>query len=440
MDNIVAVKTLAETALDEAFGGLRDRLPGAGGVRELRDGAIARFRQRGLPHRRVEEWKYTDLRTLMRDANPVAIGPQGTPGAAGKAEDFLAGLDHVRLVIVDGAYSPALSNLATLPAGLKVTSLAQALASTDGTLVDALSAGAPDNAVLDLNTAFMSDGVVVSVDPGVEIGLPLVIETRHTATAPQAAFTRSLVVLGDGAKLTLVDSYEGPDGVAHQTNAALAVKLGDSAQLQRISFQVQGLEAQHISTLLASLGKEALLQSFALEAGAAVARNQLFVTYEGDDAKIVLSGATLLAGKRHADTTLVVDHKALGGESRELFHAVIDGEARSVFQGKIVVRPGAQKTDGRMMSRSLLLSETAEADAKPELEIFADDVVCAHGATCGALDEDLLFYCKARGIPQKEAEAILVQAFVGEAIETVENEELRERLGALTENWLGKRA
>ncbi|MDT3379000.1 Fe-S cluster assembly protein SufD [Labrys neptuniae] len=439
MANIVAVKTSAETALDEAFGGLRETLPGAATVRGLREGAIARFRASGLPHRRVEEWKYTDLRNLMRDANPVATSPRGTPGAAGKAEEFLAGLEHIRLVIVDGAYSPALSNLATLPAGLKVTSLAEALASTDDALIADLSAGAPDNSVLDLNTAFMSDGVVVSVDAGVEIGLPVAIETRHTGTVAQATFTRSLVVLGAGAKLTLIDSYEGPEGVAHQTNAALAVKVGDGAELQRISFQVQGLEAQHISTVLASLGKEALLQSFALEAGAAVARNQLFVTYKGDDAKIVLSGATLLAGKRHADTTLVVDHTALGGESRELFHAVIDDEARSVFQGKIVVRPGAQKTDGRMMSRSLLLSETAEANAKPELEIFADDVVCAHGATCGALDEDLLFYCKARGIPQKEAEAILVQAFVGEAIETVENEELRERLSALTEAWLDKR-
>ncbi|MDZ5448483.1 MULTISPECIES: Fe-S cluster assembly protein SufD [Labrys] len=440
MANIVAVKTSAETALDEAFGGLREALPGVAAVRGLRDGAIARFRESGLPHRRVEEWKYTDLRNLMRDANPVATGPQGTPAAAGKAEDFLAGLDHIRLVVVDGAYSPALSNIAALPAGLKVTSLAEALASTDDALIADLSAGAPDNAVLDLNTAFMSDGVVVSVDAGVEIGLPVAIETRHTGTVAQATFTRSLVVLGAGAKLTLIDSYEGPEGVAHQTNAALAVKVGDGAELQRISFQVQGLEAQHISTVLASLGKESVLQSFALEAGAAVARNQLFVTYRGDDAKIVLSGATLLAGKRHADTTLVVDHMALGGESRELFHAVIDDEARSVFQGKIVVRQGAQKTDGRMMSRSLLLSETAEANAKPELEIFADDVVCAHGATCGALDEDLLFYCKARGIPQKEAEAILVQAFIGEAIETVENEELRERLNALTEAWLDKRA
>jgi Fe-S cluster assembly protein SufD len=439
MANIIVVKTPAETALADAFGGLNTVLPGTGGVRDLREGAIARFRVSGLPHRRIEEWKYTDLRNLMRDANPIVMEPQGQPTAAGKAEDFLSGVEHIRLVVVDGAYSPALSNASALPAGLHVTSLAEALAKGDREVIDSLSAAAPDNAAFDLNTAFMSDGVVISVDKGAEIALPVAIETRHSASTPQATFTRSLVVLGAGSKLTLIDSYEGPDGAAHQTNAALTLKVGDGAQLHRISFQAHGLEAQHISSLLVSLGKQAQLRSFAIEAGAALARNQVFVAYDGDNAKALIAGATLLSGTRHADTTLVVDHTALGGESRELFKAVIDGEARSVFQGKIVVRPGAQKTDGRMMSQSLLLSETAEADAKPELEIFADDVQCAHGATCGSLDEDLLFYCKARGIPQAEAEAILVQAFVGEAIETVENEALREKLNGLTEAWLAKR-
>ncbi|WP_307437456.1 Fe-S cluster assembly protein SufD [Labrys monachus] len=439
MANVIPVKTPAETALGEAFGRLRETLPGGGGVLSLRDGAIAKFREKGLPHRRVEEWKYTDLRNLMREANPVATGCEGAPAEPGKAEAFLAGIEHIRLVVLDGAFSPGLSTVSALPPGLHVTSLADALARGDEALIRALGAGSPDNAVLDLNTAFMSDGVVVTVDAGVRIDVPVAIETRHSAPTAQATFTRSLVALGAGAGLTLIDSYEGPDGVAHQTNAALAIEIGDGARLHRVSIQCQALEAQQISSLFVTLGKGASLQSFALEAGAALARNQLFVTYAGDNAKAMIAGAALLAGTRHADTTLVVDHAALGGESRELFKAVIDGEARSVFQGKIVVRPGAQKTDGRMMSQSLLLSEGAEADAKPELEIFADDVQCAHGATCGALDEDLLFYCKARGIPQAAAEAILVQAFVGEAVETVENEALRERLLTVTEAWLAKR-
>jgi len=439
MANVIPVKTAAETALADAFGRLRDRLPGAAGVRNLRDGAIEKFREQGLPHRRIEEWKYTDLRNLMREANPIANGPQSLPADAGKVEAILAGIDHVRLVVVDGSFSSALSNLSALPPGLRVTSLAEALVRGDEAVIEALGAGAPDNAVLDLNTAFMSDGVVVTVDAGVHVDIPVAIETRHTTEAAQATFTRSVVLLGAGAGLTLLDSYESPDGIAHQTNAALVLKIGDGAQMHRISAQAQAIEAQQLSSLLVTLGKDASLQSFALEAGSALTRNQLFVTYAGDNAKALIAGATLLAGERHADTTLVIDHTALGGESRELFKAVVDGDARSIFQGKVIVRPGAQKTDGRMMSQSLLLSEGAEANAKPELEIFADDVQCAHGATCGALDEDLLFYCKARGIPQEEAEAILVQAFVGEAVETVEHEALRERLLAVTEGWLNVR-
>ena len=165
----------------------------------------------------------------------------------------------------------------------------------------------------------------------------------------------------------------------------------------------------------------------------------MFLRYAGPNAHATLAGATLLAGRRHSDTTLVVDHAAPGGESRELFKAVVDGEARSVFQGKIVVRQAAQKTDGQMMTQSLLLSEGGEVNNKPELEIFADDVVCAHGATCGQLDEDLLFYLKARGLPHKDAERLLVQAFLGEAIETVDHEGLREALNAAAAHWLDHR-
>ncbi len=204
--------------------------------------------------------------------------------------------------------------------------------------------------------------------------------------------------------------------------------------------QAESPESLHLGSLIVALAREAELASFALAAGSAVARNQLFVTVAGEGTKVLLSGASLLAGRRHSDTTLVVDHAKPGGESRELFHSVLDGASRAVFQGKIIVRPGAQKTDGRMMSRAIMLSDEAEIDNKPELEIFADDVQCAHGATCGELDEDLLFYLKARGIPQAEAQAILLEAFVGEAVETVANETLRASLMGIARAWLGGRS
>ena len=190
---------------------------------------------------------------------------------------------------------------------------------------------------------------------------------------------------------------------------------------------------------MAAIGAHARFNDFTFNIGGGVVRNQLFVRFDGEGTLAGLRGASLLKGKQHVDTTLVVDHKAGGCQSREVFKSVLDDESRGVFQGKIIVRPHAQKTDARMMTRALLLSEEAEADNKPELEIFADDVQCGHGATSGALDEDLKFYLMARGIPETEAEALLVQAFVGEAIEGIEHAGLRDALMEHVVAWLRAR-
>jgi Fe-S cluster assembly protein SufD len=190
---------------------------------------------------------------------------------------------------------------------------------------------------------------------------------------------------------------------------------------------------------MARIGAGSSLQDVALTIGGAVVRNQLFVRFAGEDARLTANSATLIRQRQHVDTTLVIDHAVPGGFSRELNKAVLDDESRGVFQGKIIVAPGAQKTDGKMMSQALLLSERAEADHKPELEIFADNVQCGHGATAGALDQDLLFYVKARGLPQKEAEALLIGAFVGEAFETIEQQDIKEALMAIAQGWLGAR-
>jgi Fe-S cluster assembly protein SufD len=440
MAEIHPIKTAAEVALADAYGSVRTRLPGTSDTLAWRDDAFAAFRAHGLPHRRVEEWKYTDLRALMKEARPLAPAPDSVAlDHARHPPEILREHAHLRLTLVDGTFAPTLSDVGLLPAGVGILSLSEALAEGNPILVERLGAAAPDNAALQLNAAFMTDGVVLTVEPGVEVQLPVLLQSVHTGEAGHALYTRSLIILGEGASLTLVDTYDGRPGAANQTNAVIEAQLGRGATLHRVSVQTESLETLHLSTLIASLGREANLSSFGFNAGSAAARSQLFVTYAGENARAQISGATMLAGQRHSDTTLVVDHAVPGGESRELFQAVMDGKSRSVFQGKIIVRPFAQKTDGRMMSRSLLLSDEAEAYNKPELEIFADDVQCAHGATCGALDEDLLFYCKARGIPQEDAEAILVQAFLGEAIETVENEMLRDGLSAMAARWLAAR-
>jgi Fe-S cluster assembly protein SufD len=206
-----------------------------------------------------------------------------------------------------------------------------------------------------------------------------------------------------------------------------------------VRLNAEGSEALALSTLTGRLGANVAFDTLNVAVGSGVARHQVFLTFAGEHTNARVNGATLLKGRQHSDTTLLVDHAVPNGDSKELFKTVIDDEATGVFQGKIIVRPHAQKTDGRMMSAALLLSDGGTMNNKPELEIFADDVQCAHGATCGALDEDLLFYLMARGLPRKEAETLMVQAFLGEAIETVEHEGAREALVVVVEAWLKAR-
>jgi Fe-S cluster assembly protein SufD len=434
------IKTAAETALAANFAAAKRGLPGAASVAALREDAFKRFEADGLPHRRVEEWKYTDLRALMREALPLA----GVPDAAAKARAkdagaALASIEGRRIVFVDGAFVPELSDLADLEAGLTIRSMAQALAAGDPQLLAHIGKVVPTNDVaVALNTAFMSDGAIIHVAPGMALARPLHLVFVNVGHEAVAVFARSLVVIGKGARAMLVESHEGTN--EHQVNTALELQVGDEAHVDHIKITGAGAGALHVSTLMAAIGAHARFNEFLFTAGAGVVRNQMFVRFAGEGTIAHICGANLLKDRQHADTTLVADHAVADCTSREVFKSVLDGESRGVFQGKIIVRPHAQKTDAKMATHALLLSDTAEADNKPELEIFADDVQCGHGATSGDLDEDLLFYLKARGIPPKEAEALLIQAFVGEAIEGIEHAGLRDALMEYVVAWLEARS
>jgi Fe-S cluster assembly protein SufD len=437
---VTPIKTAAETALAQEFAKARGRLPGDKAVAAQRAAAFDVFAKQGLPHRRVEEWKYTDLRALMRDAKPLAAPPDAKAKASAKSAGALLGdVETRRLVFVDGAFVAELSDTANLEPGLSISSLADALAGNDPELLTHLGKLAPagDGAVA-LNTALMGDGAVIRVAAGATTGRP--IHLLFVASAkPAATFTRSLVVVEKGARAMLIESHEGPAGSDYQVNAAVEAFVGDDAHVDHVKIIAEGAQALHVSTLAAAVGAHARFNTFTFTAGGAVVRNQLFLKFDGEETVAGIRGATLLKGKQHADSTLVVNHNAPGCQSREMFKAVLDDEAHGVFQGQIIVRPGAQKTDARMMTQGLLLSERAEMDHKPELEIYADDVQCGHGATAGALDDELKFYLMARGIPAAEAEALLIQAFLGEAIEGIEHAGLREALMDSIVAWLKAR-
>jgi Fe-S cluster assembly protein SufD len=440
MADVKVIKTAAETMLAQEFMRTRDRLPGSGAVAAQRKAAFDLFAREGLPHRRVEDWKYTDLRALMRDAKPLAAPPDAAAKAAAKkAGSLLAAIDARRLVFVDGAFVAELSDVAGLEKGLTIRSLADALSDGDATVAAHLGKLAPGNDVaVALNTALMGDGAVIAIAPGTTIERPLHLLFVASAK-PAASFVRSLVVIGEGARAMLIESHEGPAGSDYQVNAAVEFSVGDRAHADHVKIITEGAQALHVSTLAAAIGAHARFNSFTFTAGGAVVRNQLFLKFDGEGTVAGIHGATLLKGRQHADTTLVANHVARACQSREIFKSVLDGESHGVFQGRIIVQQRAQKTDGKMMTRALLLSENAEADNKPELEIFADDVQCGHGATAGALDEELKFYLLARGIPPAEAEALLIEAFLGEAVEGIEHAGLREALMEAIAAWLRAR-
>ena len=435
MADVTPMKTPAEQALAQTFERARGSLPGKGGIAALRDGAFKQFEERGLPHRRVEEWKYTDLRALMREANPLAPAPDAKAKARAKdAGRMLAGIDCRRLVFVDGVFASDLSDLKP-EEGLTIGSLADALAKGDTLVAEHVGKiFATDDVAVALNTALMGDGAVIRVAAGAALKRPIHLIFATGSDKPSATFVRSLVVVEKGAKATVIEDHDSGDA---QVNAALELVIGDEADVTY--FKLTKARALHVASLLARIGAKATFSSFAYTADSNVVRNQNFVSFAGENSHGALRGVNLLRGKEHVDTTLLIEHAVGHCDSREQFKTVLDDQSHGVFQGKIVVKPHAQKTDAKMMTRALLLTDEAEADSKPELEIFADDVVCGHGATTSAPDKALKFYLMSRGITEPEAEALLIQAFIGEVIEEIGDEPIREALMNAAIDWMRSR-
>jgi len=412
------VKTAAETTLAEQFAALQ----GAGSDRAA---AFAAFAAAGLPTRRNEAWHYTDLRAAMADVAPIGSEPDAARIEA--ARNQLAArkrVGSVRLVLVDGRFIAQLSDPA--PKGIIVGGRAK------------FAPLAQPDAVIALNEAFAVRGLTLDVEAGVELAERIEIAHLFDSDAPQATYSRVSITLLAGARAGIVESFVGA-GPACQRNALTRICLGDGARCEHVSL-VDDEPGLHLETQIAELGADAELRAFALVAGGALVRRQIFAGHNGEGAKIALGGLSLVDGKRHADTTLVVDHAAPHGQSREFYKHIVADDATGVYQGKVIVQPGAQKTDGGMKSQAILLSPRAVMNNKPELEIFADDVVCGHGATVGALDPEQLFYLQARGLPKAEAEAMLLEAFGNEAIDRHGDEALGATLKAIMRGWLARRA
>ena len=435
-------KTKAEQQLAQQFEEFAPRLPGAGWVPAARRAAIGAFVAMGLPHRRLEAWKYTDLRAGMKEVLPPALPAKpATLPDLGAALGSLADLDCIQLLFVDGTFVSAemRASLSMLP-GVHYGALSKVLGA-DGYdwmkpqfALDAPAEIGADDATLALNTAFLTDGAVVRIDDGVELPVPL--HLVFVSTGNKRTTTRTMIKIGAGSRVTVLESHVGVGNVPRQSNNVTAMGMGREAQVTHVKLLAEGTQALHTGSWLVDIGAGADYRAFQMTADAGIARSQLFVRFAGEGATADLTGVMLARGTGHIDTTLLADHAVPGCTSRELFKGVLRDRAQAVFQGKLLVRQDAQKTDAKQMAQGMLLSEEAEFISKPELEIYADDVACGHGSTSGQIDDDLLFYLRARGIPEVQARAMLVTAFIGEALEKVAHEGVREALAGVAERWL----
>lgn len=430
---VAVTRTKAEQAYSESFEAVAAKLPGGRAVAETRKAAIGAFAGLGFPHRRIEEWKYTDLRAAIKEALQPAIA-DATPVTASEVEaalEGLAALDTHRVVFVNGTHRPDLSTTNT-EKGLEIGPLAFALGRSAG---DPLAhPGLPGHeAVVALNTAFVTDGALVRVGKGASLTKPVLLVFVRAGRESRLVTTRNSLKIGDGARATIIEAHVTLSGAgAGQANTLAEIAVGDGAEVVHVKCTLEGTGTSHVASALATLGAATRYRVFHLTAATGLVRNTMQVTYKGEGAKLDISGCFLGRDSEHIDTTLVVDHAVPGCVSRELFKGVLADKSRGIFQGKVIVRPDAQKTDGKQMAQVLMLSDDAEFDSKPELEIYADDVVCGHGSTAAELDSDMLFYLRARGIPLEEARRMLVESFVGEALDKIEDEQLREALSAMT--------
>ncbi len=410
-------------AVAEALPGAQDRR-----VRARREAALERFSALGFPGTRLEDWKYTDVRPIAEGRfTPEPSAPTPALEPASFAAQFFAGLEAHRMVFVDGRYAPSLSAAAgRLPTGAVLTNLAAQLARDPARLAESLERTAEvahSQAFEALNTAFFTDGALLELAPGTVLDKPLhLVFIATERCAGRLLPVRNLILAGQGSAATVVEHYVAPAGDVgpaawrYFTNTLTEIHAAPGAQIEHLRLQQEAVSAFHVGAVAVHLDRDSRYRATAVDLGGRLVRNDLKATLDAPGAQCELNGLYIVDGRSHVDNHTHVEHARAYGTSREFYKGVLDGRGRAVFNGKIVVRPDAQHTDAQQMNKNLLLSEDAEVDTRPQLEIYADDVKCSHGATVGSLDPDALFYLRSRAVDETRARDLLTYAFAHDLI------------------------
>ncbi len=404
-----------------------------GALGPLRQEAFDRFTELGFPTSRDEDWRFTSVAPIARTAFRLAARGGRAPGGIGVPSWWRLDESWPTLVFVNGWFSERLSNVSAAPRGVRAESLAGLSDGQPDALRRHLARHAPHStdAFVALNTAFLADGAHVRSAEGTKVEQPLhLVFLSAPGREPTVSHPRVLVVAETGSRLTVIESYlGGPDG-ASLTNAVTEVVAADNAVVDHYKVVLEG-EGYHVGTTHFNQARDATVSSHVVTLGGAIVRNNITAVLDGEGGHCMLNGFYLVSGRRHVDNHLRVEHAKPHCDSREFFKGILEDQARAVFSGRIIVQKDAQKTDAKQTNMNLLLSEEAQVDSKPQLEIFADDVKCTHGATIGQVDDDAIFYLRARGLDERAARGTLVHAFAGESLDRIGPEALRERLRGL---------
>ena len=396
----------------------------------LRQKAMEHFGRLGFPTTRMEDWRFTSVAPIA--TRPYALGALAEVTTDQIVRFLIPELPGPLLVFVNGRLSVSLSETGALPPGVAVQWLGDALATGLDTAEPCLvSLGTEGEQPFSaLNTAFLQDGAVIRIDDGVVLKDP--VHVVFISTAPGEAVVthpRVLLLVGDNSQVSVIESYAGLRDAGYFTNAVTQIEAGAGSVVHHCKILRESLQSYHVAGMQARLARNAVVTSNSITLGGALVRNDIGVVLDGEGAECTLNGLYLAGGKQHIDNHTTIDHASPHCASHELYKGILDGDGRAVFNGKIIVRLDAQKTDAKQSNKALLLSERAQVNTKPQLEIFADDVKCAHGATVGQLDEDALFYLRARGLGREEARRILIQAFATDVLNRVRHKPIQMELG-----------
>jgi len=423
------------TVFTEAFARFSQNGGGQGPAELLtrRREAFGRFAAAGFPSLKDEEWRFTPIAPIARTAWTDAVAASSRPTPDQVAPFLIGPRSWTTLVFVNGRYDGALSNRPELPASVTIEPLATALERDPG-LLDVREA----TPFSSLNAAFARNGVVIRVAAGVDLADPVHVLFLTTAEAAgQAVQVRCVFAVEQGARAQFVESYAGLGGAASFTNAVTDVAVGANAWVEHSRIQRESESAYHIGLTRVEQGRDSHYRSFSLAMGGAIARHDLRTRLGDENVESLLYGLYLGRGEQLVDNHTVIYHDHPNCRSWEVYKGILDGKSHAVFNGKVLVTPEAQKTDAKQTNRNLLLSDGAKVDTKPQLEIFADDVRCTHGATVGRLDETAFFYLQSRGIAREAALRLLTYAFAAEVTAEVASAPVREALDALVIDRLG---